>query len=279
MCNNRKTTMKKYILINVLLVLTSVFSMNPVNNIRCDIRSGTRHRPASQQVLSIQEERTTFDRISPARHHIIPYATLRRFFNKLLDNPDHFKHLLDHVLYEAGSNLGITNSMQVTNLRRYQLGDQPIILQNVESAVKRVQELYVWLPFNIYIGPRPDSRSDDPRDNFDATAHVIIGELRSNELQRIHREMLQYAAGNTADATAIINSMGNLVRTTQQPYGFNPDQWRIHRTSRRYAVASRNIISDRNYRQLDFNDYCGEDGIQAFWRYNPPEFYPPRRRA
>lgn len=239
-----------------------------------------RRRPASERVLSLEEYRYSYGNAPLARHHIIPYATLRDFYNRLLSDEANFRRLYEQVLMVSASNAGLHIRRYPEDNRNYfltsPLQDLPTTLRNHLTGVYQVgltQEVYIWLPFNIFLGPRPNLRTDDAQSNsLEDNAYVIIGQQRLDQLREMYNEMTQYTSGANSDPTHIIDTMIDLVRITPEPYPFRINQWRVHISRHRYAIATPEIIADSSYRELQPSDYCNESGEHAFDRYNPPEF-------
>lgn len=240
-----------------------------------------RERPSSELVLSLEDE-NRYGNTPLARHHIIPYATLRDFYNRLITDRPNFQRLYQEVISVAATNAGLLlfpyNSLHLYVTQRLE-GLSTTLFNHLsnEIEVSTTQEVYTWLPFNIFIGPTPDLRSDDTRSNsFEENAYVIVGRERINRLRELNIAMAQFVTGD--DPTNIINTMAELVRSTPVPYSFRLDQWRVHITRNRYAIATPEIINDSSYRELQATDYCNESGEHRF-DGDTPEFTVVRRQS
>ncbi|KGS72580.1 hypothetical protein [Burkholderia pseudomallei] len=165
--------------------------------------------------------------IELARHHIIPYKTIKDFFNKLwgeqgrLRQPRKLYTFLGHriPLYagSAGWNCQ-TSASQIAGASNvalalgdgYMLPDGDLDQNQIEEFLRYI----AWLPGNIFIGPHANFRSDDPGENgFERDAVYIVGDRRYAILLNTYEDMGEYVKNPSEDLLgAIIN---NLVKIAQ----------------------------------------------------------------
>lgn len=225
-------------------------------------------RPRPNRVLNITDANSMPyppEHIRPSRHHIIPFQTLRGFYNRLIGDESNFRYFFEHVLQLAAEFVGrdLRTYENLIVSRRYPLEDLPDILRNhiirdldQHNQENLARELYVWLPFNIFFGPAPNARADDPSHGIEEDAHVMAGWSRVQQLRQMYDRMNAYINGDQINPEPLIYEMGDLLRTTQLPYDFNPNQWRIHISSGRFVIATPERRNNRQYRQVERSDLC-----------------------
>lgn len=247
------------------------------------------NRPSSGRVMDLHEHRENFEYVSLARHHIIPYATMRDFYNNvLMRDIVAFTRLFNDVIFPAADHVGVSVELGSINVQEYYLPEleeltETHLLIRTEDQVVLLREVYAWLPFNIYIGPSPADREDDDRANaFDETARVIIGDPRADVLMNLYSDIRRYNTNpNSVNVNTIIGRMADLVYVQRMPFDFDPSQWRVrqHINEYRFRVATEEVRNDHNrYRELRPDDYCNPDSLTAYNRYLAREQLRRRRR-
>lgn len=118
------------------------------------------------------------------RHHVIPWNALRSFWNQVIEN--------GHASSLFGVNRLVTQAMQ--NIDSYNIDGWQVIGRSAAQRCLRnlgmvthnptalmpdgwpdFMELYAWLPGNLFIGPKPELRLDDPGENFEKSAQRAVG--------------------------------------------------------------------------------------------------------
>ncbi|CAI6366435.1 unnamed protein product [Macrosiphum euphorbiae] len=157
-----------------------------------------------------------------AKHHVIPFATIKEFVNLVLRDPlvqiegcrviknvgNKLKSIdiRNQLTQKDNSFLRLTQGEDIINqpteketffvrlmLSKNEKGLKDIInnSQNPKVLTEHIQQFVTWFPGNIFIGPRPDKRGDDPGNDFEELAKYIIGEDRHNTLRLIHIKMVK----------------------------------------------------------------------------------------
>lgn len=121
-----------------------------------------------------------------SRHHVIPFNTLRDFFNKgnaqsTNDRATH-KVLYDFYLEDLIHSLSGRVTPEQPNF--------PTV--NDADPIKAIVSNVAWLPFNLFAGPSGDNRSDDPDESFETGAGPIVGTQKLAELKSLYDDMKKY---------------------------------------------------------------------------------------
>lgn len=173
--------------------------------------------------------------VSVSRHHIIPFNVLRSFYNRVADrgrlrNLSGFFNTYSNNLYlYAGSN-GIDcvrlghDLVDAGNLGLAQgYGMARAGGSNHALGFDTFEQFYAWLPGNLFIGP--NNRSDDPEENFELNASVIVGTTNFDILYRAYQDMNLYLSTND---DSLLNSIAvNLSKISNRKsiYELNANDW------------------------------------------------------
>ncbi len=175
--------------------------------------------------------------VSVSRHHIIPRLTLSRFYNRVaelhrLPNLSGFFNSFSNSLsFYAGSNgvdCGLLGNdlVDAGNLAQAQaFGLARASGSNHALGFDTFEQFYIWLPGNLFIGPR--SRSDDPGDDFELNARTIVGEDTYNRLLRAYMNMVKFLQTND---TSLLNSISadlTTVSKRQSIYSLQSEHWEL----------------------------------------------------
>ncbi|OWR45007.1 Aip56 [Danaus plexippus plexippus] len=184
--------------------------------------------------------------ISLARHHIIPVRTLRSFFDTAVrENHEGnveltgLMSLMGFLSDDALNQYGETDSLnryirsdleQMRQLQSYYINQEfefnnpPVDI--LFSADYLVRSVFQWIPANIFIGPAPQLRSDDPGDAFEVNSRYIIGEEAYQRLVTINRMMESYVqTRERATYNEVIELLAEISRGRDVPYPFDRSQW------------------------------------------------------
>eukprot|EP00102_Acyrthosiphon_pisum_P009616 XP_003248017.1 PREDICTED: uncharacterized protein LOC100569341 [Acyrthosiphon pisum] len=191
-----------------------------------------------------------------ARHHVISWSTISSFFNLVLRDPlikietcrgmFHVMNKLmsENVLEDMKQPTAIDNFIvsliQSKNLRGY--NSMMKNSQNPQMLTKRIHEFFTWLPGNIFIGPAPDIRGDDPEEEFEELARYIIGEAHHNLLKETNIQMVKYINAfsllSQDDGYAIVNKVLELFNKISlypvTPY--NSQNWRFDKITKKWLI-------------------------------------------
>jgi hypothetical protein len=126
-----------------------------------------------------------------ARHHIIPYNTLRGFYNKAVDNKEvqlvgtALKGWVNKVSDNKDFNGGINCEDAKEFIENVLLAGKNILMrQVVQSIMTILRGAYAWMPGNLFIGPEGGKRRDDPGEGFEEKSKYIIGNLKFNLIKK-----------------------------------------------------------------------------------------------
>lgn len=133
-----------------------------------------------------------------SRHHIIPYSVLRDFWNNIIRDSAHFtrfglflEHLTNNALMFYQGQGFITQRIHEAYLISQRIINGRLQLPtDHRQGVRTLQMLFVWMPGNIFFGAR--NRADDPGDNFEIDADLIVGTENRDRLHNIYDGMLSY---------------------------------------------------------------------------------------
>ena len=98
-------------------------------------------------------------------------------------------------------------------------------------------QLYAWIPGNLFIGP--SNRADDPGEDFDTPALVVVGSPTYNRLQTVDNAITSYVnSGNGQDAARATVNLNQVAR--RQTYDdLNPQDWvLVNTTAIKYRVRT-----------------------------------------
>lgn len=199
-----------------------------------------------------------------ARHHVIPYRTLRDFFNIAMERERHnptrtmedgreifpfglfLRNLVNDALTTA--NLNVYNLMNNIGTIRQYLRESVVVGNRLASgdfltAVQNQNEFYIiqtffiWMPSNIVIGPQ--HRDDDPGQNFDEELIPIINRNNNYRLfNTINNHMINYIndttyfdyldnglVGSPTTLIRILMLLSRLIESQPHYYEFDPNDW------------------------------------------------------
>lgn len=205
--------------------------------------------------------------LTATRHHIIPYNVLQTFFNTAL-NLSRFLNPLGHYIndqlrriyaeVEAHPNVGILirpppNTITDPRLRR------------AVQITQRMQAAFVWMPGNLFYGPPPNKRSDDPGENIEPYAGVIIGSANYRVLEQLYRNLVDFndspAAQTITNFNRIIDQINVIENNRREPYEFVLSNWEEDNGKFKIKVSrSRALVrsnqSSRVVAEVDSNPYA-----------------------
>lgn len=227
---------------------------------------GGRERPRPLNI-NIRPMTVTFEgvEIQASRHHIIPFNTLRSFFNAVVQSQD--PHALqtiaevliqlteDALLDQTYFNDAITrdhleNARSLAlQMRRGTFNGQTLSPTHYAEPLGVLITLFSWMPGNIFIGPEGRLRIDDPGDSFEYNSEQIIDQEQFDNLYDINRRMLEYINGNgntNHHLVDIVNRLNNL--DNNQLHFYRETQWRRDPDGRYYIF---NNINNRRPRNTD----------------------------
>lgn len=181
------------------------------------------------EIIRIQGEA-----VQAARHHIIPYNVLESFFN-VVSREVAFQHELGRYL--AGRVRDILEQFKAHQTA----GHVPERLasrfagRSVSFEVdNRMIAAFAWMPGNLFYGPEPQRRSDDPRFLFQEHAEIIVGRANFATLSRLYQRMIDFVnirnEQTVENFERIMNDLDEVNRI-RVPYAFNERQWIIEKIS------------------------------------------------
>ena len=170
------------------------------------------------------------------RHHIIPWHIINNFLANVFQHGDYTipkiaNKINDFLSMNAINVLGNGSDGNVTAI------DLDDYINNNNQGTHGVNELnsslqacVTWIPWNIFEGPTPQLRTDDPKEKFESNAYFILGAEKFKKIRRLHDLLKAYNEGNGANpelAFNIANRLSSLSHTYRDVAHYNPEQWRI----------------------------------------------------
>lgn len=149
--------------------------------------------------------------VRASRHHIIPYNFLSRFFNAVMRRSR--THLIELQNFAGGLLQLVRNARSAYRRGNIIIAEE--VLNHAEAFVNRMREgrvsittpaagftlverlvaipaihvLFSWMPGNIFIGPEPSRRLDDPENQFEDDVSNIIGPEAHRRLRDLYHLM------------------------------------------------------------------------------------------
>lgn len=197
-----------------------------------------------------------------SRHHIIPYKTIREFFNIAIREyisgkrqgpvAEKFIKFVKTVIknskiqfdnhVEAFSELGSnTDKLPIA-----ELPENPFITETKakdNQATELIKAAITWISCNWFEGPSPDNRGDDPGETFEERVTNIVTVRIRNTLKSINDNMEKYI--NSTDAESFIDAVDQLMTLTREHYHkFDLNDWELVNKSQPQCVFK---IKQLNY--------------------------------
>lgn len=182
--------------------------------------------------------------ITMTLHHIIPFNTLRDFYNSVLQK--------EQIKYLSGFLNKVSEKMinYACPLSSYAC-DTSKTKQHIEQAksvLKKItlgqivqkdgaqtpegyntfEEFYTWMPWNLFVGPSPDLRSNDPGENFEVNAENIVNNQSTwKKIVNVNKDMVTYIAETKGDAKLLSTINNNLTQLAAKTtiYPLQSLQW------------------------------------------------------
>ena len=199
--------------------------------------------------------------VAMARHHIIPHNRIVAFWNKMI-NEKHIgaggRSFATLLLAAMNDMLGLyevrdTVNKTVLSLLLFGIEYGHIIHDpNVDITVRPpgwddFRLVYEWLPGDLFVGPGKGTdprtgkqgkewRSDDPGDNFEKNAQVVVGGALKT-LTTADTAIQDYVAGRTATPNKASLNLGKIVRARFNPYGLDPANWSLNSRTLQFALV------------------------------------------
>jgi hypothetical protein len=191
--------------------------------------------------------------IGVSRHHIIPYNTIRDFFNLLWQSQSrtalagkYFTMLGNHIPDYAKIGGGNAAAAEQASTFAKRLGSGYVKPGGATTApgTDDFLEYVAWMPGNLFIGPSGQFRTDDPGENFETNAKYIIGQKRFDTLVAIRDAMVAYQANPTdARVTEIAKNLESVAQITRVQPLVSTD-W-VKTGTNKYAIDTRKTIPPR----------------------------------
>ncbi|ABF70579.1 hypothetical protein [Trichoplusia ni ascovirus 2c] len=266
-----------WIVVVVFLVMGSACSGDPLDEFNVNCIQALRipvggERPDVSRLVSYIGASDTQNAhlLQLSRHHIIPYATLRNFYNTMIHNGHRsgIQRLTSEVINALapyayrGRTLSLTTNENVPISDTISELTRTMLERPNFADIIRAHQIYAWMPFNIYVGPSPSLRDDDPGENvFDATAYTVVGNAVATRLSEIYDHMTSYLnSGNESEMNAALDGLRVEAMRRLVPYMFNRYYWRVrtdHITNGyRFALSTESVAIDGRYRDLTSDDFC-----------------------
>ena len=167
--------------------------------------------------------------VQVARHHIIPYQTLKSFYNKIIHHPNDLRLLRgffwtfsDHMRQYAYLHRADLDSVQRLV---HAIVDREIMAGGYErpQGWDTFEQFYAWLPGNLFIGPK--NRSDDPSSSFEIHSDIIIGDKNYQLMRSLNDNLNRYIHTDDRHILHQINEQLSKLAQRAHPYTLNPEDW------------------------------------------------------
>lgn len=214
-------------------------------------------RPPHTSLVPSQTIEHEGQQITAARHHIIPYDTLRGFFLLALRESREDSHLGPYLARRIRRivNQYVSNQQSI----QYQ---PPVAVEDIIIEVDPNEEMHAalsWLPGNIFMGPPPALRhrddptnqhGGDPGNAFEAYSNTIVrNDDQFTALRALNRDMQLYPQNPSADLFDQIMENLDVVNERDSPYQYNPDDWEL-RNGEYYIKPPSGVNHPRNGRSI-----------------------------
>jgi hypothetical protein len=171
------------------------------------------------------------------RHHMIPDSRLRDFWNALVEAGDLNNDVVGGFFQAIESNIG-QYRMDLTASDRDQVIDLLRRIRNRQirhnpnatrpDGFDNLAQAYQWLPGNLFIGPRGGNgdyqRDDDPGDDFEVNADVIVGS-NFGARQQANQYIQQYLESrNPSNARQAIENLSRIAQRNS-PFDLDSNNW------------------------------------------------------
>ncbi|MGK5529476.1 hypothetical protein [Streptomyces sp. URMC 129] len=178
-----------------------------------------------------------------SRHHVIPWSKFKFFWDWVIDNS---KSITDELVETIGANLqaylpNLTwTSAEEQNFRNLATAWPTYTHDPNPNAPEpphfdRLVEILCWLPANIFLGPVPEARRDDPGDGFEYGSRwtVIAPPLSAREFHVRHQAFVIIDLFNAplAAPPTVSDAVRGMLRVQQTAAGrhacwpWTPNAW------------------------------------------------------
>lgn len=201
-----------------------------------DTRPSSPYKPLKNYDSSLHTSK--HGNVPVARHHIIPLQTLKNFYNKVIHNPEDLELL--HAFFGTFSN----HIQQYASHPDISLHHEDVdgVQRLVHAIINReimaggnerplgwdtFEQLYAWLPGNLFIGPkdRSDDPADDPVSDFEANSNIIIGDKNYQLMVSLNDNLNRYIHTDDRHILHRINEQLSKLAQRTHPYTLNPENW------------------------------------------------------
>lgn len=215
------------------LLLSGFVLLSFVASIQCAITEDLKcfefiNRPATKGVLpsrkgTLPGQSGTVDL---TRHHVIPFQFLRKFFNfaATVTVDAKVRTAIDKEIRQLMDSYVDKKGLPSQILKRTRGKTNP------ETIINALQVFYSWLPGNIFYGPKPEVRSDDPGSAFEVDCYEIIGDKNYKTVGNLYVRMVNFVESSKYRTAEIFRKitedlLGLIVKRT--PVEYNAKQWEV----------------------------------------------------
>lgn len=222
-----------------------------------------------------------------AAHHTIPFSVLRDFFNAvILSNNQLDMNQLASSLFRMVQQLesfvrnpdnfqGRNNARYVQQLRGLSeeiedgriagvIINRSVSLNNRVPGLTLIETVFNWLPGNVFIGPRPEHRSDDPGERFEINAEAIVGTEQFNRLRRLNDMMITYVdSPGLVNFDELINLLNEATQNPNVVFRYNEENWVFNDYTQKWRIRTQSPAPEKIINQVQItkntnNRYCPE---------------------
>lgn len=248
------------------------------------------NRPNNRHINNTNTD-NVFPNLTLTRHHVIPMNSLMAFFT-VLNNlttgnmSDQYRPLinrniitiadiynehandvpLNHYSVSTPGTSGggiistnsITRSVQnIVNLNALTGGNVRVNVDQLLDNELIFSTLVAWIPGNIFLGPAPNLRTDDPHEGFETNSSNIVGRERFRILSDLYSDMNSFGQienQNVSSLETIFNRIIELCRMNVIP--FRSTDWIT--TGNRFRINT-NINPPMKKRAVEFKNLWKRD--------------------
>lgn len=160
--------------------------------------------------MQIPNETSKVD-VPLSKHHIISHKTLKEFFNSALRNEATFVRLMQYILLLKEIFEPVYCKSKCKNIK-------------AKKMIQNIRVWFMWMPHNIFIGPR--YRSCDPGHEFEFYCEDIVGSQVYWLLLKANFQMTKFIqTGNISSFNRAMNNLDKLLLKKHKHFDFNAIHW------------------------------------------------------
>jgi hypothetical protein len=186
--------------------------------------------------------------VEMTRHHIIPYNQLRRFWNRMVQEghlrnaPSSLFDGITNLLRQDDTGFTLNQADREQAIQLLEDIRQGRVTHDANSLTPNgwdsFQQVYAWMPGNLFFGPGGNFRTGDPGEEFEGDAGSVVGENGFAQYERANRLITQYdrnhGIGLVQDIARILGNIASPRR--RQPFALNSANWYRETSTGKYRL-------------------------------------------